>query len=65
MEFVSFYGGVSNQVASDIGTVISDNYSLDSMHSGSYSKRGSSSCFFPEESAWQKLATQHYKWCAN
>lgn len=46
MKFVSFYGGFSNQVARDIRTVISDNYSLDSMHSSSYSKRRCFSCFF-------------------
>ena len=54
MEFVSLYGGVSNQVASDIRAVISDSYSLDSMCPGAYSKRGCSSCFFPEKSARQK-----------
>lgn len=46
MKFVSFYGGFSNQVARDIRTVISDNYSLDSMRSSSYSKRRCFSCFF-------------------
>lgn len=45
MKFISPYGNFSNQSASDRKTVISDNYSLDSMHSSSYSKRCSFSFF--------------------
>lgn len=50
MKFVSFYGGFSNQVARDIRTMISGNYSLDSMRSSSHSKRRCSLSFFPKES---------------
>ena len=65
MKFVSFYGSFSNHVASDIKIVISDSYSLDSMCSSSYSKRGCSSFFFPEKSEALLPPLHCNSWCAN
>lgn len=65
MKFVSFYGGFSNQVARDIRTVISDNYSLDSMRSSSYSKRRCFLLLFPKESEALLPTRYSNNWCAS